>query len=454
MHSVHRLTTTTLSRTRGHTYQLRTKLTSTNLMGYPKASPVLRRSKSAKSPSHRSSNTPPPSVSSAKPTNKRQNATLAAMQAVATPKEVHHQTFWQALDDILRRPRTIPIPRWISPRHHAITLSEIFGHASFIIVAFSYAVDDFLMLRIIAVAGSTVMLFFTYWHPHGRILWLPFKWNVLFIAINSYRIGRVYQDRYMAERLSPEMLALREKNFYLMDPVDFAKLVRLGTIEEYDEGDMILDQGESSRYVRMMLNGTCKVLRDGKITYQLEEANFISESGLHVGLMLHGKIEACCALIAETPVRVMCWDRTALVDLMQRDISLRRSLKAVLSWDIVRKLKGQRNLLANHVIDDPDEWNTKRNEQTRHRYAAILHNLLSHTKDLKLRRSELDKYRNIHHIDDEHHKAALKKFGWTPEEFEAGKKKGQTEEWIGEDEDEQKHDWKWYLHDLYLRAFG
>jgi hypothetical protein len=237
-------------------------------LGYPKESPVLRRSRSAKPASYRSSNT---SSSSDKATNKRQNATLAGGQAgaaamQAAPKEVQRRTFWQALDGILCRPRTIPIPRWISPRHHTITLSEICGHASFILVAFSYAVDDFLMLRIIAVAGSTVMLFFTYWHPHGRVLWLPFKWNVLFIAINSYRIGKVYQDRYMAERLSPEMLALREKNFYLMDPVDFSKLVRLGTIQEYSEGDIIVDQDESCRYVRMMLDGTCNVLRDGQIT--------------------------------------------------------------------------------------------------------------------------------------------------------------------------------------------
>jgi CRP-like cAMP-binding protein len=446
IHSMHRLTTT-LSRVGG--YQLRTKLTSTKL-GFPKASPVLRRSRSVKSPSQRLSNTPPPSASSAK---KRQTATLAGGQARAAARqaeEVERQTFWQALDDILRRPRTIPIPRWISPRHHTITLAELCGHGSFILVAFSYAVNDFLMLRIIAVAGSTVMLFFTYWHPHGRVLWLPFKWNLLFIAINSYRIGKVYQDRYLAEQLSPEMLELRKTHFFLMDPVDFAKLVRLGTIQEYAEGEILVDQDEACHKIRMVLDGTCNVLRDGQITYQLYEANFISESGLHVGLMLHGNIQACCRIIAESPVRVMSWDRTALVDLMQRDESLRRSLKAVLSWDIVRKLKGQRKLLANNLIDDPEEWNEKKTEQTRHRYAAILHNLLSHTKDLKLRRSELDKYRNIHHIDDEHHKAALKRFGWTPEEFEAGKKKGYNQI----NQEYEKDDWNWYFHDLYLRVFG
>ena len=104
------------------------------------------------------------------------------------------------LRDVLLKPRTIPVPRWVSPQHFTATLSEFFGHSSFILVAISYAVDDFLNLRIIAVAGSSVMLLFTYFHPHGRVLWLPFKWNLLFILINSYRIGKVFLDRYLRDQ--------------------------------------------------------------------------------------------------------------------------------------------------------------------------------------------------------------------------------------------------------------
>lgn len=70
---------------------------------------------------------------------------------------------WEALEAFLRKTRTIPIPRWITPRHYTTTIAEVLGHSSFFLVAISYAVDDFLMLRCIAVAGSTAMLFFTYY---------------------------------------------------------------------------------------------------------------------------------------------------------------------------------------------------------------------------------------------------------------------------------------------------
>ena len=146
------------------------------------------------------------------------------------------------LRDVMLKPRTVPVPRWISPRHYTANLSEVFGHSSFILVAISYAVDDFLHLRIIAVAGSSVMLFFTYFHPHGRVLWLPFKWNVLFILINSYRIGKVFLDRYLAEQLSPQMIQLRNDHFYIMDPPDFARLVRCGNLETFKAGDVLVSQ--------------------------------------------------------------------------------------------------------------------------------------------------------------------------------------------------------------------
>eukprot|EP00977_Amphora_coffeiformis_P015153 scaffold4425_cov168-Amphora_coffeaeformis.AAC.15 len=98
----------------------------------------------------------------------RSKATLANDMAAKSsagymsPGPTPQNAWIQYLEASLRKTRTIPIPRWITPRHYTITISECFGHSSFLLVAISYAVDDFLMLRCIAVAGSTAMLFFTY----------------------------------------------------------------------------------------------------------------------------------------------------------------------------------------------------------------------------------------------------------------------------------------------------
>lgn len=177
-----------------------------------------------------------------------------------------------------------------------------------------------------------------------------------------------------------------------------------------------------------MIEGELDAVRDGITTYSLEKGNFISEAGLHSGLLLDGAIESCCTIVANDNykrTRCLKWKRSELVEMLKKESGLRRALKAALSWDIVRKLKGQRESITNHKVADAEIWTIKRKEQSEERYAAIVQNLLSidrSTENMKKRTAELDHYRTIHHIDDEHHELALKRIGWTLEEYNAGKK--------------------------------
>jgi hypothetical protein len=290
------------------------------------------------------------------------------------------------------------------------------------------------MLRIIAVLGSTCQLVFTYFHPHGRVLWLPFQWNALFIGINAYRIGRTLYYEYRGESLSEEMKEIKRDILDVMDLYDFAKLVDLGEEEVLEVGETVVKQGDDNRYVRLVIDGQLDCMRDGIKTYSLEKGNFITEGGLHAGLLLDGSIESCCTISNTTSTRTRClrWNRTDLVNLLKQEKRIKQSLKAALSFDIVRKLKGQRESITEHKIADPELWTMKRKEQSEDRYASIVRNVLTSRKNsgrrgrtsngMKKRAMELEHYRTIHHIDDKHHELALKKIGWTLEEYDAGKK--------------------------------
>lgn len=364
---------------------------------------------------------------------------LSEASTTEAPRDPTLRQIVTSLNDFLLKPRSLPLPRWISPQHYSFTFSELLGHSSFILVAASYATDDFLQLRIMAVMGAGSMTLFAYFHPHGRVLWLPLKWNLLFIAINSYRIGVVMWNRYMADQMRPEFKKFREDHLYVVDPVDYYKLMRIGTEEEFEEGDMVIQQGRANPFIRVVLQGELEVLRDGTLTYVVEEGNFLSEAGLHAGLMLRGTIESCASIVVgkrfcldkgeqnenagtKQKVRTMRWNRDELIELLEDDKPLRNALKAALSWDIVRKLKLQRHMLTEGRVQDPKAWTKKREDQGISRYAAILQNILRHPEDVENMSEVLTKYRMIHHIGDEDHKRALAKAGWTEEEFKAGKK--------------------------------
>jgi len=310
-----------------------------------------------------------------------------------------------------------------------IRYSECFGHGSFLLVAISYALDDFLQLRLVAIAGSTAMLVFAYFHPHGRVLWLPFRWNCVFVALNSWRVANVLLDRYRSGQLSADLEGIYDHHFYVLEKANFARLVRLGTLETYQKGDKVLEQGQDNRWVRLVVSGDLEVDRDGQVTYYLQEGQFLSEMGLHAGLGLRGSVTSCCGVTAASPtVTLVAWDRTELMHLLDLHTSIERALKAVLSWDIVSKLKSQRVLLASGHVHDAETWTIKRREQSLARYEAILRNMLAHPRYLNARKERLAKYREIHRVSEEDHSNALAKIGWTEPEFESGIKEGQLDE--------------------------
>ena len=96
----------------------------------------------------------------------------------------------------------------------------------------------------------------------------------------------------------------------------------------------------------------------------IKQGNFVTEAGLHAGLLLDGSIEASCTIVAKDEQKTKClrWNRTELVELLKRESGLRRAFKAILSWDIVRKLKGQRQTITDHLLDQ-ELWTMKRKEQ-------------------------------------------------------------------------------------------
>lgn len=149
---------------------------------------------------------------------------------------------------------------------------------------------------------------------------------------------------------------------------------------------------------------------------------------LYIGLGLRGTVKSCCSVkAASEDVELVRWDRTELMHLLELHKSIERAIRAVMSWDIVSKLKSQRVLLASGKIHDPERWTKKRREQSIARYQAILQNMLVHPDYLNTMKDQLTKYREIHQITYSDHIAALNDIGWTIDEFNTGIKEGQLD---------------------------
>lgn len=108
----------------------------------------------------------------------------------------------------------ISIP-WTSPptvgikesRRIAYTLSNLAGHASFFLLALSYLEKDFMQLRIFAASGMSLSIIFQYYRE--KPLWIPIRWNLLFILINATMIASLLKEEADADSMPKE-----EKELY------------------------------------------------------------------------------------------------------------------------------------------------------------------------------------------------------------------------------------------------
>ena len=72
-----------------------------------------------------------------------------------------------------------------------MSLIDIIGHLSFVIVAVSFLMKDIIWLRAFSIFSGIVGITYNLFMPVGP-LWLPIVWLIVFIAINIYMIIAFY----------------------------------------------------------------------------------------------------------------------------------------------------------------------------------------------------------------------------------------------------------------------
>jgi len=192
---------------------------------------------------------------------------LSTSSSSSSSSSMLRQNMNERLAEHLTKTRTVDI----FGRKVKTTWTEIAGHCSFILVGVSYNFDDMLTLRLLAVSGSLLMLTFTYFHPHGRVLWLPFCWNAAFIVTNVRQLVIMNNEYLRAKMLPDDVLELRTKFLPTMKDVDFYKLYSLSETESWKPNETVFLQGDAVSAVRLIISGSGTVhgLEGQQLTYQV-----------------------------------------------------------------------------------------------------------------------------------------------------------------------------------------
>ena len=91
-------------------------------------------------------------------------------------------------------------------RNISYTLSNLAGHGSFLLLALSYLENDFMQLRLFAASGMVLSMIFQYYRAIP--LWIPIRWNFLFLLINATMIGLLLKEEADADNMSRDEMSL------------------------------------------------------------------------------------------------------------------------------------------------------------------------------------------------------------------------------------------------------
>lgn len=155
------------------------------------------------------------------------------------------------------------------------TWSDLAGHGSFLFLACSYLENDFLKLRLYAVCGITLSILFQYYRE--KPLWIPIRWNSLFLLINTVMIGILWKKSTDAKNLPDDQRLLYKKIFYPrgMSPVEFMHLMSIAKRKELKSNVRLVDERKQNSRVFLVVKGKLSVNKKGNKVGAITENQFV-----------------------------------------------------------------------------------------------------------------------------------------------------------------------------------
>lgn len=297
--------------------------------------------------------------------------------------------------------------------------TNICGHGAFLYLALSYLETDFWNLRLYATSGIVLSMFFQYYRPQP--LWIPIKWNVIFLVINTVMIAQIYYEYLTAENVTEEQRHIFNKLFrdLGMNSVSYFRLMSCGERLQLHKGEHLITAGEYNDYLSLVVSGSLDVIREGEAVSSIGIDQFCGEMSflqwkdeLRKHMLKNPVAEPDAVHIkgvgnvvaADDGLVVYRWNFRDLHKLFLRDMSVGVVVERLLSNDLNYKLQ--------------NNWK----EEPVSRYKQIMSGAMIDGLITPNEKNVLKEFRKTHQISDEQHLKVLEKLSWTEEEFKRGYK--------------------------------
>lgn len=212
-------------------------------------------------------------------------------------------------------------------------LIEVFGHLTFLLIALSFLVRQMLTLRLLSILASLASIAYNFYVAE-QPLWLVINWNLVFVGLNLFQIGRHLLEQ-RAQAFTAEEQALYAQRFGTLSPAEFRRLLRLARHESAAAGTCLVRAGEPIEQVLLIQQGEASVFSAGQEIARLEPGDFVAEGHLL------GAATTSSSVTLRTPARFLSWDARKLASLLEREAQLQGAMQGLVACDLARKLTRQ-----------------------------------------------------------------------------------------------------------------
>ena len=297
--------------------------------------------------------------------------------------------------------KTIPFLRCTSSSsRNGMTLTELCGHSAFVLLGWSYVVDDPFLLRCLATASFTAQICFQFFRE--KPLWLPIRWNVLFVGVNMIWIAKMlneYSEKSLKDLTSEErevydaFFKVKEKEVLTMStseveetnsrgekvvsaapkkttktyrthqihPSDFKELVKLGEWKELKGGEVIAVKGKVNTNIYAIVDGAVALTLDDSVVpvaasarektaaTTKKSASLPANNNISKNILRRGKFVGEMALshgaafgtvvVEKEGAKVMVWDTHKLREFVMENPRAMNSVQASFGRSLVEKMK-------------------------------------------------------------------------------------------------------------------
>jgi CRP-like cAMP-binding protein len=202
------------------------------------------------------------------------------------------------------------------------------GHASYFLVVLAMLMSSILALRLLALASGVAGLIYS-----ALILADPVGvfWEIAFITANAAQLT-LMAWRSRTVHFSDEEHAFHQTAIPLVPAALARRLIDAGVWRDLDAGTALTRQSETVDTLTYIADGTVDIRVDGQPVAACRCGDFVGELGIF------SDHPATATAVAATPLRVLAFERQALMRAQRRDPDLRLALDAAFNANLRHKL--------------------------------------------------------------------------------------------------------------------